>query len=79
MDSTVIKECMLMHPDAASEVEAVDLEAQRVYKELQDEFGIVGMDKLQKKITLYNYLRELRSDLNNKRIEALSSFSRVSN
>lgn len=79
MDSTVIKECMLSHPDAASEVEAVDMEAQRVYKELQDEFGVVGLDKLQKKITLYNYLRELRAYLNNKRVEELSSFTRIGN
>ena len=79
MDETVVKECMMKHPDAVSEVEAVDLEAQKVYKELQDEFGLVGLDILQKKITLYNYLRELRSFLNNKRIQELSSFSVVIN
>lgn len=76
MDNLIIKECMKNHPEAISEVEAVDLEAQAVYKDMQKDFGTKPMDQVQVKISKYNYLRDLRSDLNRRRIEEMSSFAR---
>lgn len=75
MDSVVVKECMLRHPEAENEIVAVDLEAQAQYKELQKVFGIEPMTKVQLKITRYNYLKDLREHLNNQRIEQLSQFT----
>lgn len=69
IESSVIDVCKKKYPEAVSEVEAVDLAAQEVYEEIKT---TGGTDLLRNK---YAYLNNLRRELNNKRIEELSSFS----
>lgn len=75
LDAVVIKECMLKHPEAENDIVAVDLEAQEQYKSLQEVFGKEPMNKVQLKISSYNYLRDLRDHLNAQRVEQLSQFT----
>jgi len=69
IEQTIIEACKKQFPEAVSEVEAVDLAAQEVY-------GVIiatgGTDFERNK---YAYLNNLRRELNEKRIEELSSFS----
>lgn len=69
IEISVIEVCKQQYPEAVSEVEAVDLAAQEVY-------GVIiatgGTDFERNK---YAYLNNLRRELNEKRIEELSSFS----
>lgn len=74
MDDLIISECLAKHPGACSEVEAVDLEAQALYKEVQSEIGTMGAKNLTVKINRYRYLNELRSQLNKNRVEQVSEF-----
>jgi hypothetical protein len=74
LDIAVIKECILKHPEAENEIVAVDLEAQEQYKALQKVFGKEPMEKVQLKISSYNYLRDLRNHLNDIHLQNLSSF-----
>jgi len=75
IERAVIEECHRLFPEAISEVEAVDLAAQNLYKEIRENFGITSSDN-QLRISKYNYLKDLRAHLNNKRISELSSFVR---
>ncbi len=74
MDEAIIKECMLQFPEAVSEVEAVDLAAQAVHREIRENGDKLTYKKLQKLCSKYNYLHTLREELNRKRIEEMSSF-----
>jgi hypothetical protein len=74
VDSTIIAECLKAFPKAVSDVEAVDLAAQSVFKEIRDGFGITTAET-QMRISRYNYLKDLRAYLYNKRISDMCGFS----
>jgi len=73
IDSAVIDECSKMFPDAASEVEAVDLAAQDIFKELKNLYQEKTKDfELLK--AKYGYLNNLRKHLHQRRLTKLSGF-----
>ena len=75
IEQSVIQECVKLFPMAVSEVEAVDLTAQSLYADIKNSFGGINSSEGQLKISRYNYLRDLRKYLYNKRISDLSGFS----
>ena len=74
MDEVVIKECMLQFPDASSEVEAVDLAAQAVHRQIRENYTSMDFKTIKKLSSKYNYLHLLREELAQKRIADMSSF-----
>ncbi len=69
IEFTIIELCKKKYPEAVSEVEAVDKAAQSVYEEIK----LTGGTDFER--NKYAYLNNLRRELNNRRIEELSSFS----
>lgn len=69
IEISVIEVCKQKYPEAISEVEAVDLAAQEVYGVIK---ATGGTDFERNK---YAYLNNLRRELNEKRIDELSSYS----
>lgn len=74
MDTAIIKECMLQFPEAVSEVEAVDLAAQQVHRSIREGAEDLTYKQVQRLCSKYNYLHALREELNEQRIEEMSSF-----
>lgn len=74
MDEFIIQECCREFPEAENDIVAVDLKAQKLFKEIQHDLGNIPHSKVQLKISRYNYLRDLRGQLFNNRVEEMSSF-----
>jgi cell fate (sporulation/competence/biofilm development) regulator YlbF (YheA/YmcA/DUF963 family) len=62
------------HPEAETEVEAVDLLAQDIYKQIRFKMGQNKGVYLKDEIEYYGYLQSLRTELNNREIQKISGY-----
>lgn len=74
-DTNLVEQCRERQPEAENDIEAVDLTAQDIYKQIQKEFeaGKTSHD-LSEEIALYGHLQYIREELNNNQIHNLSSY-----
>ena len=75
LDATLIERAHKKHPGAENDIEALDLYAQGIYKELQvemDKPGFIQSKSIEDKIDLYHILVALRQQLLQDEIEKQS-------
>jgi len=64
-----------LHPEAETDVEAVDLLSQDLYKKIQEEMDSKPGNEQYDEIKYYGYLKFLLHELNNEEINKQSSFT----
>jgi hypothetical protein len=75
LTEAIIDEANKRHPEASNNLEALDLYAQDVYKEIQSNNSNLNFyEENEYNIHLYHVIRLTREDENNKMIEQVSSF-----
>jgi hypothetical protein len=74
LTEAIIEEANKRHPEASNNIEALDLYAQDIYKEIQANDKPNFYEENEYNIHLYHVIRLTRQDENNKMIEQVSSF-----
>ncbi len=73
LTEAIIEEANKRHPEASNNIEALDLYAQDIYKEIQANNKPNFYEENEYNIYLYHVIRLTREDENNKMIEQVSS------